>query len=129
MKPAELWESWARLSPLVALEAFAVHCVIYVVRSQRFRILLPAERRLPGPAMFAIGAAHNLAAYVLPAKTGELTLVMYLRSYGGVPTACGLAALFVSRLLDLATLCFCLSIASVYLVASRPADLPKRCPA
>ncbi len=124
LKPAELWASWARLSPLVALEAFAVHCVIYLVRSQRFRILLPADHRLSSPAMLAISAAHNLAAYVLPAKTGELTLVMYLRSYGGVPTAAGLAALFVSRLLDLATLCFCLSIASVYLVASRPADLP-----
>ncbi|HUR28851.1 MAG TPA: lysylphosphatidylglycerol synthase transmembrane domain-containing protein, partial [Planctomycetota bacterium] len=75
-------------------------------------------------AMLAISAAHNLAAYVLPAKTGEMALVVYLRSHSGVPATAGLAALRVSRLLDLATLCLCLSAAMVYLAFARPAVVP-----
>ena len=124
LKPGELWSTWARLSPLVALEAFAVHLAIYVVRSQRFRVLLPQAQRPAHGAMLAISAAHNLAAYVLPAKTGEMTLVVYLRSCCAVSTAAGLAALFVSRLLDLATLCFWLAVATLYLMSTRGAELP-----
>ena len=33
--------------------------------------------------MLAISGAHNLAAYVLPAKTGEAALVVYLKRPGG----------------------------------------------
>jgi uncharacterized protein (TIRG00374 family) len=124
LEPAELLDSWKRLSPRAALAAFAVHVAIYVVRSQRFRVLLPAASRPGGAAMLAISAAHNLAAYVLPAKTGEMTLVVYLRALGGVPAAEGLAALFVSRLLDLATLCFALALATVYLATLRAPALP-----
>ena len=43
--------------------------------------------------------------------------------------ALGLAALLVSRLLDLATLCFCLAVAMIYLVATRPESLPVWCTA
>ncbi|HUR27378.1 MAG TPA: lysylphosphatidylglycerol synthase domain-containing protein, partial [Planctomycetota bacterium] len=120
----ELWSSWKRLSWSAALCALAVHVAIYVVRSQRFRVLLPAEQRPSSAAMLAISAAHNLAAYVLPAKTGEMALVVYLRSHSGVPATAGLAALLVSRLLDLATLCLCLSAAMVYLAFARPAVVP-----
>ncbi|HTF89446.1 MAG TPA: lysylphosphatidylglycerol synthase transmembrane domain-containing protein [Planctomycetota bacterium] len=124
LEPADLWSSWKRLSLGAALSAFAVHVAIYVVRSQRFRVLLPVAHRPSSAAMLAISAAHNLAAYVLPAKTGEMTLVMYLRSHSGVPAAQGLAALLVSRLLDLATLCLLLALAMIYLVTSRPDSTP-----
>ena len=124
LDPAELWSSWKRLSWTAALCAFAVHIAIYIVRSQRFRVLLPVEHRPTSAAMLAISAAHNLAAYVLPAKSGEMMLVVYLRSHSGVPATQGLAALLVSRLLDLATLCFCLAIAMVYLAITRPESAP-----
>ncbi|MEO6711751.1 MAG: lysylphosphatidylglycerol synthase transmembrane domain-containing protein [Planctomycetota bacterium] len=124
LEPADLWSSWKRLSLRAALAAFAVHVAIYVVRSQRFRVLLPVAQRPSSAAMLAISAAHNLAAYVLPAKTGEMTLVMYLRSHSGVPATQGLAALLVSRLLDLATLCLLLALAMIYLVMTRPDSTP-----
>jgi uncharacterized protein (TIRG00374 family) len=124
LEPQALWESWKRLSPVVALEAFAVHVAIYFVRSQRFRVLLPLQHRPSGAAMLAVSAAHNLAAYVLPAKTGEVTLVMYLRAAAGVPATDGLAALLVSRLLDLATLSFALALATLQLVLFREPALP-----
>ncbi len=112
------------MSLSAALAAFAVHVAIYIVRSQRFRVLLPADHRPTNAAMLAISAAHNLAAYVLPAKSGEMMLVVYLRAHGGVPAAQGLAALLVSRLLDLATLCFCLALAMIYLAVTRPQSSP-----
>ena len=59
-----------------------------VVRSQRFRVLLPREHRPSSAVMLAVSAASP--AYVLPAKTGELTLVMYLKATSGVPKALGL---------------------------------------
>jgi uncharacterized protein (TIRG00374 family) len=124
LEPAQLWSSWKRLSWTTALAAFSVHVAIYIVRSQRFRVLLPADRRPSSVSMLAISAAHNLAAYVLPAKTGEMALVVYLRSLSGVPAAQGLAALLVSRLLDLATLCFCLALAIVVLLATRSQVMP-----
>lgn len=118
---ADLWSSWKRLSWPAALGALCVHVAIYFVRSQRFRVLLPADDRPTKPAMLAISAAHNLAAYVLPAKTGELSLVMYLKAHSGVSTSAGLAALFVSRLLDLATLCLLLALATVHVLLTRSA--------
>ena len=120
LRPADLWNSWKHLSWSAALAALGVHLAIYVVRSQRFRVLLPAAQRPAHAAMLAISAAHNLAAYVLPAKTGELTLVMYLRAHAAVPSSSGLAALLVSRLLDLATLCLCLALATLHLLLTRP---------
>jgi len=115
----DLWASWRRLSWPVALGALCVHLAIYAVRSQRFRVLLPAHARPSRSAMLAISAAHNLAAYVLPAKTGELSLVMYLRAHGAVSTSAGLAALLVSRLLDLATLCLLLALATLQVLLTR----------
>lgn len=120
----DLTGAWRRLSPSVYLIGLAVHASIYVVRSQRFRVLLPREHR-PNPAvMLAVSAAHNLAAYVLPAKTGELTLVMYLKATSGVPAHSGFAALVVSRLLDLATLSFSVACAALWLALMRSDAAP-----
>ncbi|MEO0652973.1 MAG: lysylphosphatidylglycerol synthase domain-containing protein, partial [Planctomycetota bacterium] len=93
-----------RLSPRTYLLALGLHLTIYLVRAFRFSALLPAAERPPFAGVLAASAAHNLAAYVLPAKTGEATLVVYLRGHSGVAASAGLATLLVSRLLDLATL-------------------------
>ena len=50
--------------------------------------------------MLAIGAAHNLASYVLPARSGEASLVLYLRGTCGVAPGAAVASLVVSRALD-----------------------------
>ena len=108
-------EALGRLSVATFALALGVHALIYTARAVRFRVLLPAAQR-PGLAqVLAVSAAHNLAAYVLPAKTGEATLVVYLRSYCAVPASAGFASLIVSRLLDLATLALALSLACVLL--------------
>jgi glycosyltransferase 2 family protein len=121
----DLAQAWRRLSATTLLLAVAVHASIYLVRSQRFRVLIPKEHRPSSAAMLAISAAHNLAAYVLPAKTGELSLVVYLKGHSQVPAGTGLAALLVSRLLDLATLAFSLALASLWLVFQKPEVAPR----
>lgn len=114
-----------RLSPSTFLAAFGVHLAIHAVRAQRFRTLIPSAERPPYVNTFAAASAHNLAAYVLPAKTGEVALVVYLKNRCGVSNRAGLAALLVSRVLDLSTLCLSLALASAYLGLFRPATAPR----
>ena len=110
----DLREAIARLSLETYATALAVHASIYVVRGMRFRTLLPRDSRPGLGAVLTCSSAHNLAAYVLPAKTGEATLVVYLRSLG-VRGADGLASLVVSRLLDLVTLALAIGVATLAL--------------
>ncbi len=97
------------------MAALLVHCVIYAARSLRFWVLLPRGQRPTLSAMLAIGAAHNLASYVLPARSGEASLVLYLRGTCGVAPGAAVASLVVSRALDLATLAGALSVVTVFL--------------
>lgn len=109
------------------LLALAIHVGIYAVRAQRFRTLIPGPARPPFLGTCAASSAHNLAAYVLPAKTGEATLVLYLKASQGVGGGAGLASLLVSRLLDLGTLAAGLGAACLLLVASDFPGLPAFC--
>jgi uncharacterized protein (TIRG00374 family) len=94
-----------RLDARVWTVSLALHGTIYALRAWRFQLLVPRAERPSYGAALAISSAHNLASYVLPAKTGEATLVLYLKGYAGVSASAGLASLVVSRLFDLAVLC------------------------
>jgi len=108
---ADLRGTLARLPAGTWFSALAIHAGIYLLRAARFRVLIPPRHRPPLARVLGISAAHNLAAYVLPAKTGEAALVLYLKGACAVPAREGLATLVVSRLLDLATLAGGLGIA------------------
>lgn len=114
-----------RLSPGAMAAAFGVHLAIHAVRAQRFRALIPIAHRPAYFPTFAAASAHNLAAYVLPAKTGEVALIVYLKNLCGVPNKVGLSALVVSRLLDLSTLALALGVASLYLAIFEPDTAPR----
>ena len=92
------------------LMALAVHAGIYLLRAWRFSVLTPAESRPSFGRVLAASSAHNLAAYVLPMKSGEATFVLYSAGVGGVPAKASVASLLVSRLLDLFVLCACMFI-------------------
>jgi uncharacterized membrane protein YbhN (UPF0104 family) len=115
VRPEQLLDAARTLPASTFALALGVHLAIYLLRAARFSALLPAADRPPFPGVLAASAAHNLAAYVLPAKTGEATLVVYLRSHSGVAASAGLATLLLSRLLDLATLCLLVAGASLAL--------------
>lgn len=102
--PAEMGRALRALPARTYFVALALHAAIYLLRALRFRLLLPPASRPPFGHVLAVSSAHNLAAYVLPAKTGEASFVVYLKGLCGVRGAESLASLLISRLLDLATL-------------------------
>lgn len=116
--PRELAATLGRLTAGAWAWALGLHLGIYLLRAQRFRQLVPPRTRPGFGAIFAIGAAHNLAAYVLPAKTGELSFVVYMKALCGVPASEGLASLLVSRLLDLAVLTGGIGLASLAIAST-----------
>jgi uncharacterized protein (TIRG00374 family) len=114
--PLALATAWRRLPLATLLGALAIHAGIQALRAQRLRVLIPpSERRPPFGQVLAISAAHNMAAYVLPARTGEASLVVYLRGTSGVTTGEGVACLMVSRIADLGILCAWLALSSIAL--------------
>lgn len=112
---SELVTTLSRLSPATFLSALGLHFCIYIARAERFRLLIPAAQRPPRTSLLAVTSAHNLAVYVLPAKTGEATLPLYLGRTCGVPAAQSIATLVVSRIFDLAALCACMGTVTLAL--------------
>lgn len=110
---SEVMQTWRNLPPSTYAAALAIHAGIFFLRAVRVRILIPPALRPSLARVVPISAAHTLAAYVLPAKTGEAALVVYLKALCGVPANEGLATLVVARVVDLAVLCGWLGTACV----------------
>lgn len=122
--PAEIARTWRQLPPATYATALAIHAGIFLLRAVRVRVLIPPALRPPVSRVLPISAAHTLAAYVLPAKTGEAALVVYLKTLCGVPANEGLATLVVARLVDLSVLCGWLGAACLALGTGSGATLP-----
>ena len=118
VSPGDVLRTLGQLPPAVYLFALGLHLFTYCMRALRFRMLVPRENRPGFRRSLVISSAHNLASYVLPAKTGEASLVVYLRMQAGVPATAGLASLLVSRFLDGAALSLGLSLACFWLERS-----------
>lgn len=115
---ADLLAAWKHLSWRVYALALCLHVVLYVLRAVRFQILIPRGYRPPFGRLLVICAAHTMAAFILPAKVGEATFVVYTSNLCGLPAPMSIAALVVSRLLDLASLALGMSIACLWIGAT-----------
>jgi len=115
VSPRDALRTIHELPTSVYLLTLGMHLGLYCLRALRFNLLIPRERRPSFKRALIVASAHNMASYVLPAKTGEASYVVYMRMQCGVPSAMGLASLLVSRLLDGATLCCGLSAACLWL--------------
>jgi glycosyltransferase 2 family protein len=78
-------------------------CLVYVFsnlfKSIRFGVLLGDVNA--GPMnLYAITSYHNFFNQILPARTGELTFVYYLKQIGRADISRGLHALLVTRIFD-----------------------------
>lgn len=118
---ADLQNAWNRLTLDALLPALGLYAGMSLLRTVRFRSLIPPAERPRFVPLLGVTSAYTMAATVLPAKIGEATFVLYANRACGVPSASGLAALVVSRLLDLATLagmfavtCFALHVSNAY---------------
>ena len=105
VEPADIVDTLKGLTLLQGLVALSVHAGISLLRAWRFSILMPAEVRPCYGRVLAASSAHNLAAYVLPLKSGEGTFILYTAGVAEVPARSSMASLLVSRLLDLIVLC------------------------
>lgn len=115
---ATIEATWARLTLAAWIPAFALHVLLYVVRSWRFAVLLPPAERPDQRALLPVCAAHTLAAFVLPAKLGEATFVLYSGRACGTGAPAAVAALVVSRILDMASLFLFMGVACFAMRAS-----------
>lgn len=120
-----VWETLKSLDPAVYWTSLLVQAGIYLARAFRFRMLIPDARRPSFWRVLPLSAAHSLAAYVFPAKTGEASLVLYLKRVCAIPGAHGLAVLAVSRVLDLAVVAGSLAVACLGLGALGAAPHPE----
>lgn len=124
VSPGEVLTRTLELRPAALAVSTLVLAGIYGARALRFKLLLPAgtsslTRLLP------VTGAHGMMAYFLPAKLGEASLIVYLRSAARVPGATGLAVLLVARVLDLASVAGSLGLACVLLgLGDAYPDLP-----
>lgn len=122
----EVWAALGSLEPADYALAVAIHIAIYSLRAWRFRLLVPPTDRPSFGRALTVSAAHNLASYVMPAKTGEASFIVYLKRFAGVAGARGLASLLVSRLLDLAVMCTSVSVACFYIAATASDEVQAR---
>lgn len=118
---SDLADAWRRLSFATLAPALALYVGMYVLRTIRFRCLIPAAERPGFVQLLGVTSAYTMAATLLPAKIGEATFVLYANRVCKVASTSALAALVVSRLLDLATLaggfaiaCFALGASGAY---------------
>ena len=123
--PGDVARTLVGLPPWVYFVCLAMHFGVYCLRSLRFLRLIPRAQRPSFTAMMAVSASHNLASYVLPAKSGEATLVLYLKGVCRVSGAAGLASLIVSRLYDFAVMTGTLALATAWLTTSPHWSAPR----
>lgn len=81
----------------------AASCAVYFVsnffKMLRFRVMLSGFR-IPLFDLYSITSYHNFFNQIMPARTGELTFVYYLKKIGNVDISKGLHILVVTRIFD-----------------------------
>ncbi len=115
--PASIWQAIRALDPAVLALALGVQAAIYPLRAMRFRALLGPGQAAPLGRLVPATAAHSLVAYLLPAKLGEASLVLYLERGLGLSRSRGLAVLLVARALDFAGVTVALTVACLVIGA------------
>lgn len=88
-----------QISPTV-FAAFGVYLISYVLRSFRWRLML-FSRKIGIGTLFLVTSMHTMFNNLLPARTGEMTYVYFLKKLQKVPSTEGLATLFLARIFDL----------------------------
>lgn len=81
------------------LASCLTYCVSNFFKTLRFRVMLGGFR-IPLFDLYSITSYHNFFNQIMPARTGELTFVYYLKKMGNVDISKGLHILVVTRIFD-----------------------------
>jgi uncharacterized protein (TIRG00374 family) len=91
------------------IAAFAVYLLNYTLRSIRFRLLLNLDE-IPFKQLFGVTNLYGMYLYLLPAKSGELSFPILLKSRLNVPLPASTATLIAARFFDFVTVALFLPI-------------------
>lgn len=101
---------------------FLLYCLSNYLKSLRFMLMLK-DKQIKNSDMFTIVSYQNFFNLILPARTGELTLIYYLKKIGGLRVSTGLHSLLLSRFMDLMVVAVIFIISS-YFYWGRALPLP-----
>ncbi len=104
VRPAELAETLADVSPGLALLAAIAAFGFIAARSFRYRLLLGNGRPRRMRTILAVTLSSWGASLILPGPSGDAAFVMLARTRLTAPVAVGVGAALLSRLLDVASL-------------------------
>lgn len=90
------------IPPIYLILGFILYLCIYFLRALRFHIQLNKEISIQN--LFHIGCVHNMLNYLLPARTGEFSYVLLLKSEHNKTTGEALGTLIIARIFDFITI-------------------------
>ncbi|HPI13898.1 MAG: lysylphosphatidylglycerol synthase transmembrane domain-containing protein [Spirochaetota bacterium] len=113
--------TFANADPWLLLASCGAYLLSNLCKSVRYHVMLRGMGLAPFQ-MFAITSYQNFFNQILPARTGELTLIYYLKKVGGASLSRGLHILVVTRIYDLiiVAMFFLASVLAFYGSAIRP---------
>jgi len=106
------------INPFYMLGGFVLYTGSYLFRALRFRVLLSHQIGIND--LFSIACVHNMANSILPARTGELSYIYFVKKIHNIPAGEGIATMVVARIFDFITISGVFFI-SALLVAELPA--------
>jgi uncharacterized protein (TIRG00374 family) len=102
LEKLDLAKAWSMITNADVL-LVAAACLVYFVsnffKMLRFRVMLK-DYRIPLFDLYTITSYHNFYNQIMPARTGELTFVYYLKKIGKADISKGLHILVVTRIFD-----------------------------
>lgn len=81
------------------LLAFCVYFLSIISKTVRFYILL--DKKIEFSDMFGITCIHNMFNNILPARTGELSYIFFIRKYKNITLGKNIFSLFIARFFDI----------------------------
>jgi len=88
-----------------------LYAVINFFKSIRLRLVLKTDAKIS--LLYIISSFHNFFNQILPARTGELTLIYYLKKYTDVTSIKSLHTIIVIRILDLSVVGLLFSVSCI----------------
>ena len=99
LDPGATLDAARNADPLLILASCAVYFANNFFKALRFRVML-GDFKIPFLDLYTITSYHNFFNQILPARTGELTYIYYLKKIGKADVSKGLHALVVTRIFD-----------------------------
>jgi glycosyltransferase 2 family protein len=94
----DIISTFSSIHPLYLFVGFMLYSASYYFRTLRFHILLNYEVSIKD--LFYIECIHNMMNNLLPARTGELSYIYFLKTEQNKTTGEGLATLVIARIFD-----------------------------